>query len=402
MMKRVRISVCLIGIMMAIWPLWGWAAPLHQADGTIPTPTEQPVSLTVEAIYTVPQDVVVDEPFDLVVSIRNGTPFIITDLVVTYRDVDDDKTLLVVGGSKSDTVPAPGSYLAITFSKTLRYLVDSPGRREIEVTFAYNYIIGEQITARTQTESIVFRVVEPTPTPTMTWTPTPTFTPTPDLLATFEFARSQDATATARALTLTPTSTPVPPVIVVVQPTEPERGESSTTPSPPPGETLGEAGASSVPSSATRAALVVEFEGVPTTVRPGDIFTMTLVVRNISTATVSTAVATWNTFEKAIVPIGRGTRWFLNDIRPGDKHSVPGQFYVETETPSGIEQVEVRIESRDSPRPADGMVNILVQATATPGAESTLSADTLQPIPEEPLWLRFLRALFGNVLPSER
>ncbi len=389
-MKQLRLCIWLLGSVLILWPVWGWAASPLQDGGTIPAPlpTEPPPPLVVREIFTIPDAVVINEAFELVTNIQNMTSIAMDSLTITYRDVADDQALVALNGAKTDVLRAPGPLQGIGIAKGLRYLLFFPSLRQIEVRLDYTYTVNGQTIARTQTANVSFLVVAPTPTATVTWTPTPTFTPTP--------------TPTA---TLTPTVAPPPPTqppIIIITPSSPETGvtggESSFAPQSPSEDFQAEADVSFGGVGSGRPAVVIEFEDVPLVVHPGAIFSMTLVVRNISTATVTAVVATWNTLvNPTVTPIGTGTSWYLNDIRPGDKQSVSGRFYVDATATDGIQTVHVTVEYRDAPQIANSEVNLLVRERPLAATPTPTPAVAGPPAPvEEPLWLRFLRALLGG------
>ncbi|HRJ40503.1 MAG: hypothetical protein KJZ86_08750 [Caldilineaceae bacterium] len=379
------------------------SAPTRQEP--TPTPTAHPVSLTVDNIRTVPGVVALHEFFDLIFEVRNLTPNLISNLRVTYRGVDDDAALLPAQGDKTIELPSPSSSPATIVTKGLFYLVDEPRVYKIELIFAYTYIYAGQAVTRTQSEWAVFQITVPRPTPTFTPTATPTETPTATPTNTPTSTGTPTPTGTpipsaTPTPTFTPTPTPTETPTATITPTATE------TPTPT-GEKAEEADVGEVTKTATfqgeeRDALVAEFAEVPLRAQPGQSFPMTLIVRNISDSDIEGLVANWLTDQSTILPIGRGAQWFLGPIASGEVLTATGEFYVKRDTTLGEIRVRMEYPYLGVKRTVEGAAFVPVETAtrtdAPPGSTGT-PPDPSAPVPTEPFWLRFLRALRGSGAP---
>jgi len=403
-MNRLLLYLWLIGI-LTFWPASGWAAPSSQ-EGTVPSPTPEPVTLVTEELYTIPEDLVNGDVFDLAVVLRNTSAFWINDLAVTIQDVADDRALIPVNGKETEFLSSPGPNQAIGLTKGLSYRTGISGLRQINLHIEYTYMLNDQTILRTQTETLTVRVLEPTPTPTSTLTPTstatPTVTPTPtltplptvNLAATLELVQErQDELAASQAAIPPPdlTATEAVQALAINEAVAAALTEAATiVPTVSPTAT-----STDIPASQGLApgevdlpelsnAVVVEFEAVPAPLNPGQLFTMILIVRNNSSVDLAEIVVEWDRdgSDPAIAPSGGGTRWFIGALTAGASSTLIRRFYVAEEATPGIKRGRVLVTYRwgNLGRGNDAEVNLLVEQN-------------------DPVWLRFLRALFGSLIP---
>jgi len=386
----------LIGLICAA--LLIWAAPFvrpvrAQAATSTPTRTPQAVTLTVEGLKITPGVVVAGDPFFVAFSIWNRTDIFIEQLAVTASDLDTDALLSSSTGAKTTYYNRPGRGVLAAVELRLVYAGAAAGTRRMALRLEYAYFAAGRLVSASQVETLSLLVAAPTATPTVT----PTFTPTP--------TRTPSATPTRRP-TLAPPTVDYPATQIVLLQTVAAQARPTAVPTPavtptatwpppplPPPQPR--------PLPPSRGGVVIEFEGAPQNVEPGQVFTMTLVVSNVGPVEATAVIASFDTATSAIVPIGRSTQWFLDVIPPGGRQAMAGQFYVAADGPLG--RAQVRVEYDDgSGEPREVAAEIYVPTIRPTAVPSPIVALTPTPTPRgapqpaEPWWLRILRAIFGG------
>jgi hypothetical protein len=408
--------LAVLGMLTALlwmgWPTASWAAPHPQTGGTVPTVTPEPIFLTLEDLAIAPVVVVAGDAFEISFRVRNNSTLVLETLSVTLRDVAADYALIGLTGNKNVFLTDVGPGATKLVSRPLLYDAAFSGETQIAFDMSYTYTLNGESLSGFQSQVIGLQVLRPTPTPTVTVTPTPTPTapPTPDANAT----ATAIAQILADALATSLASTPVPDLTateVARSSAEEQLLVATETVAAPPHMEAVMVTATAEPTGAALAhpAVIVEFVDAPREVVPGDLFTMTLTVRTISTLdAVEAVVVEWQEAEDAVIlPIGTGTRWSIDQLQAGASYTRTAQFYVLPEAMPGIQRIDITVtyQRGGTIQQTEERLNLLVQLpveTTDPSALTPRSASTPSvSLPTaEPAWLRVLRALFGIFVPT--
>ena len=400
-MKSILVGVSLLGLFLLL-PSIGWAAPLMQSDGTIPTATATPV-VVIEEVSITPTSIIAGDEFGVSLRLRNAGDAEWLALAITIDDQEASWALVAVAGSKTVYQSYIGAGGVTQDVRRFIYQTGNIGERHLVVTFEYSYQQETTVVSAVQVETIALTVLPPTPTPTPTPTLTATATPTP--------------TPTATPL---PSPTVPPPPVAPAMPTA-ETGGGSPPPSTDEDETPGnstgndvspntpERGAAS-PSEPVDASLIVVLEfTTPIMVQPGQLFIMDMTVRNLSALTLTQVLLEWQgCAQPVIAPVGGGQWYFTHPILPQSSGTIRQQFFVVESAPGEAQEcVVLATFAHETGRgQQEGQVYLWVQEGALlpqalpPTATATLPA-TPTPLPTtapegEPFWLRLLRFFMGQ------
>ena len=391
------------------------AAPAAQASGTIPAAqaAAEPIVLFFDQLTIDPAIAVSGDRFELSFFVRNDSEIPIDELVITVEDAEADLALIALSGGKIITFRdlGFGGRIAVV-ARDFQYADGIFGLRQLRLTMDYVYEVDGVTIPQSKSELLPLRIVEPTPTPTVT----PTNSPIP-------------ATQTPFVVTAVPS--PIPPAQPLQQPQQPQQPlaqpqpqlqqpaptdepspESSPTPRPGVVEEGDDGGATDEEEKPERDAAVVEFDNVPSSVQPGQPFTMTIQVRNISDRRqLKNVIVDWAS--DSIFPSGEGAQFYLSDtINSGRVAERVRTFYATDHLPSPVNAGTAIVRYQHDVGVPEievvGKVFVLVKEEVVPIAalppQPTVGAGDGGEEPplstEEISWLRrFLRALFGSPIP---
>jgi hypothetical protein len=395
-MKSILVGVSLLGLFLLL-PSIGWAAPLMQSDGTIPTATATPV-VVIEEVSITPTSIIAGDEFGVSLRLRNAGDAEWLALAITIDDQEAGWALIAVAGSKTvyqSYISAGGVTQDV---RRFIYQTGNIGARQLVVTFEYSYQQGTTVVTGVQVEKIALTVAAPTPT--LTATPLPTATPI-----------------------LSPTvPPPVEIVIVVANPAAPPTAGGESPPpaddndEPPNGSAGNGVGptnpgtGAAVPTAAGNAAVLVVLEfRAPVMVQPGQLFIMDMTVRNLSALTLTQVLLEWQgCAQPVIAPVGGGQWYFTQPILPQSSGTIRQQFFVVESAPGEAQEcVVLATFAHETGRgQQEGQVYLWVQegvllpqafpptATAAPPATPTPVSTTAPD--NEPFWLRLLRFFMGQ------